>query len=248
MQVDLHVHSNVSFDSKIKIGILLKKMKGIGLEGIAFTDHDSNAGSLKARELAKKYDVKVFSGVEITTDSGHILAYGIYDKPPFRKSVAVTIDWIHDQGGIAVCAHPFRKSSPSLEEKVYDHKFDAIELNGRCRESINKAAELAARVLHLPLIGGSDAHYIQAVGRIYTEFYSDITNDDELIKAIKTGQCEAKYREPIRLKAELIAPIPHEELNIMDMIKEKKEPILPIIQATAGQKAQFFDSQPSETK
>lgn len=222
-------------------------MKTIGLEGIAITDHDSNAGNLKAREIAKKYDVKVFSGVEITTDSGHVLAYGVYEKPPFRKSIADTIDWIHNQGGIAVCAHPFRKSSPSLEEKVYDHKFDAIEINGRCRESQNGAAELAARVLHLPLIGGSDAHYIQAVGRIYTEFYSDITNDDELIKAIKAGQCVAKYRSPIRIKAELIAPIPHEELNVMDMIKEKREPILPIIKTT-GQKTQFFDSQPSETK
>ncbi|MHA1367831.1 MAG: CehA/McbA family metallohydrolase [Candidatus Heimdallarchaeota archaeon] len=226
MHVDLHVHTNVSFDSKIKIGILLRKMKGIGLEGIAITDHDSNVGNVKARELAKKYDVKVFSGVEITTDSGHILAYGVYEKPPFRKSIAVTIDWIHDQGGIAVCAHPFRKSSPSLEEKVYDHKFDAIEINGRCRESINKAAELAA----------------------YTEFFDDITNDDELIKAIKAGQCEAKYKSPTIIKAELIAPISAEELSIMDMIKEKKEPILPIIQTTAGQKAQFFDSQPSESK
>jgi len=247
MNIDLHVHTNVSFDSKIKIGILLKKMKGFGLEGIAITDHDSNVGNVKAREIAKKYDVKVFSGVEITTDSGHILAYGVYEKPPYRKSVAVTIDWIHDQGGIAVCAHPFRKSSPSLEEKVYDHKFDAIEINGRCREAQNRAAALAAQVLNLPLIGGSDAHYIQALGRIYTEFFSDITTDDELIKAIKAGQCEVKYKTPISIKAELIPPIPAEELSIMDIIKETKEPLLPIIE-TAGQEAHFFDSQPSETK
>jgi predicted metal-dependent phosphoesterase TrpH len=247
MNVDLHVHSNTSFDSKIKVSTLLKKLKEIGLEGIVITDHDSNVGNVKAREQAKKYDVKVFSGVEITTDSGHILAYGVYEKPPYRKSVGVTIDWIHDQGGIAICAHPFRKSSPSLEEKVYDHNFDAIEINGRCQESQNRAAALAARVLDLPLVGGSDAHYIHRVGHIYTEFTTEITNDDELLKAIKTGQCIPKYRTPVSIKGELIAPIPAEELNIMDMIKETKEKVLPII-STTGQKAQFFDSQPSETK
>ncbi|HUT82470.1 MAG TPA: PHP domain-containing protein [Candidatus Bathyarchaeia archaeon] len=241
MQIDLHVHSNVSFDSKIKIGLLLRDLKNIGLDGLALTDHDSLEAIPKAKEIAKKYDVKVFSAVEITTREGHIIAYGINEQPPYRKSVGDIIDWIHDRDGIAVCAHPFRLTAPSLGEKVYLQHFDALEINARCVMSQNRAAELAARLMNLPLIGGSDAHFTQNIGSISTFFYDELKDDDDLIHAIKHGNCEVRYRVPISYKAELIPAIPEEELGLLDkFIETKKEPILPIIE-TKGIKVQFID-------
>lgn len=246
MQIDMHVHSNISFDSKIKIGILLKKMKFLGLDGIAITDHDSIEVIAKAKELAKNYGVKVFSAVEITTRKGHVLVYGIDEKPPFKRSVEETLDWVRDHDGAAVCAHPFKRASPSLKDEVYKHKFDAIEINAKCSLSQNKAAETAAHVMNLPLIGGSDAHFIDTVGNLNTSFYDEIEDEAELVKAIRTGKCEVMYRIPVTIEGELLPPIPEDELDIFDKIlEEKKEPIIPVIEA-ANKKARFIDVQPSE--
>ncbi|MBK5114816.1 MAG: PHP domain-containing protein [Candidatus Heimdallarchaeota archaeon] len=246
MQIDMHVHSNISFDSKIKIGLLLKKLKLLGLDGIAITDHDSNAGTAKAKELAKNYDVKVFSAVEVTTRKGHILIYGIDDQPPFKRSVEETLDWVRDHDGAAVCAHPYKVASPSLRDYVYKHKFDAIEINAKCSMSQNKAAETIAHVMNIPLIGGSDAHFIDNVGNINTSFYNDINDEAELVKAIKDGKYEVMYRIPITIEGELLPPIPEDELDIFDKIlEEKKQAVIPTIEA-ASSKAKFFDAQTTD--
>ncbi|MHA1221079.1 MAG: PHP domain-containing protein [Candidatus Heimdallarchaeota archaeon] len=243
MQVDLHVHTNVSFDSKIKIGLLLRKLKDIGLDGIAITDHDSIDALPKAKEIAKKYDVQVFTAVEITTKEGHVLAYGVNEQPPYRKSIIETIEWIHDRGGLAVAAHPFRRTAPSVGERVYNYKFDALEINARCLMSQNKAAELASRLMNISLIGGSDAHFINNLGFISTFFYDELTSDDDLLEAIKKGNCEVRYRIPESYKPELIPAIPDEELSLMEkFIETKKEPAIPVIEAK-GTKIQFIDSQ-----
>ncbi|NHJ33080.1 MAG: PHP domain-containing protein [Asgard group archaeon] len=246
MQLDMHVHSNISFDSKIKIGLLLKKMKFLGLDGIAITDHDSIEGIQKAKDLAKNYGVKIFSAVEITTRRGHILAYGVDEQPPFKRSVEVTLDWIKERDGAAVCAHPYKVGSPSLRDEVYKHKFDAIEINAKCSLSQNKAAETAAHVMNLPILGGSDAHFIDNVGNINTSFYDEIEDEAELVKAIKSGKYEVIYRIPITIEGELLPPIPEDELDIFDKIlEEQKEPVIPVIKA-ANKKAKFFDAQTSK--
>ncbi|NHJ85833.1 MAG: PHP domain-containing protein [Asgard group archaeon] len=241
MQFDLHVHSNISFDAKIKIGILLRNLKEIGLDGIALTDHDSIEAVPKAKEIAEKYDVKVFTGVEISTRSGHIIAYGINENPPYKLSVGETIDWIKDNNGLAVCAHPFRTSSPSLLEEVYNHKFEALEINARCRLSQNKTAEIAASMMHLPLIGGSDAHFLSCVGYINTYFEDEINDEDDLITAVKKGKCDVMYRIPISIQGELIPAMPKEELTIIDKVLEESKPTPQVIEANTGG-IRFFDT------
>ncbi len=246
MQLDMHVHSNISFDSKIKIGLLLKKMKFLELDGIAITDHDSIEGIQKAKDLAMNYGVKIFSAVEITTRKGHILVYGIDEQPPYKRSVEETLDWVRDHDGAVVCAHPYKIGSPSLRDEIYRHKFDAIEINAQCSLSQNKAAETAAHVMNLPIIGGSDAHYIDSVGDINTAFFDEIDDEADLVKAIKSGRYEVIYRIPITIDGELLPPIPEDELDIFDKIlEEKKEPIIPTIDA-ANAKAKFFDLHASD--
>src|SRR5206468_5017049 len=49
-----------------------------GLQGMIITDHDSVAGGLAGRKVARGYkDFKVIPGSEVTSGSGHILAIGI---------------------------------------------------------------------------------------------------------------------------------------------------------------------------
>ena len=242
----MHVHSEYSFDSKMKLPNLLKQLKEVGIEGIVITDHDTIEGTSKAKGIAKKYDVIVFAGVEITTKEGHVLAYGIEEKTPYRKSVKETIEWVRDRSGIVVCAHPFRRASLSLGENVYKYDFDALEINANCNTAQNRAAELAANMMNIPLIGGSDAHFLHNIGNISTSFFNDITNEDELIAAVKKRECEVHYQTPVSIKAELIKPLPIEELQGMDKKEVGMKPTMPLLQ-TANKEVRFFDLENKDT-
>jgi hypothetical protein len=242
MRLDLHVHSDYSFDSKIDIKTILNKLPTLGLDGIVFTDHDSVNAYPKAKELAEKLDVKVFSGVEITTKEGHILAYGITDDPPYHRSVDETIEWIHDNNGAAVCAHPFRTTAPSLAEKVYQNRFDALEINGRCTFSQNRAAGYAANMLNVSLVGGSDAHYLSKVGRIATIFHEEIETDGDLVEAIIKGNCEVYYQTPEVITEKLMEAVPLKDITIITNSRQKKEEIFPVLAARGTKEAKFFDS------
>ena len=62
----MHVHTKYSPCSRTKVSDLLLKAADLQV-GIAITDHDTINGALKAKELSRKYDVKVFVGCEISS-------------------------------------------------------------------------------------------------------------------------------------------------------------------------------------
>ncbi|MHA1630071.1 MAG: PHP domain-containing protein [Candidatus Heimdallarchaeota archaeon] len=242
MLVDMHIHTNVSYDSKIKVGLLVRKLKELRIAGCAITDHNSLDAIAKAKEIGKKYNIKIFAGVEISTREGHILAYGLTERPPDHRAVAETIEWVHEHGGVTCCAHPFRKYEHSVGDNVYHYHFDAIEINGRSFFSQNRAAELASKLMNVSLIGGSDAHYLQKVGRVTTNFYDEIETEDQLIEAIRKGACEVQYDIQKSYKPELIQAIPKDELNILErFIEIRREPQAAIIESV-GKRIRFIDA------
>jgi hypothetical protein len=58
--------------------------------------------------------------------------------------------------------------------------FDAIELasaSPTARLYLNKARRLNDETYHLPVVGASDAHFVQAIGSAYTRFPGRSAND-----------------------------------------------------------------------
>ncbi len=85
MKIDLHVHSNFSFDSTESIETILAEMKKKEISKIAICDHNTIEGS----ELMKKYlGDDCISGIEIDAISNdyvhHILGYGFQYDDEFR--------------------------------------------------------------------------------------------------------------------------------------------------------------------
>lgn len=78
MKADLHIHSNVSFDSTNTIENILQEAYDNEFDYIAICDHNQYEGSLKAMNNSK---VKVISGIEIDCyfeeDIIHVLGYGL---------------------------------------------------------------------------------------------------------------------------------------------------------------------------
>ncbi len=162
MRIDMHIHTKYSSDGIMEIRELLKIAKKRNLDAIGITDHNEIKGAIEAKKMKI---IPVVAGIEISTKEGHVLGYGIDCKIDRDLEISETIDRIHDCGGIAVAAHPYRFWSGIGEKNVRKNNFDGIEVfNSRCRRGSNIKARKLCEELNLGRSAGSDAHYPDEVG------------------------------------------------------------------------------------
>ncbi len=207
MKIDLHVHTGYSYDATGTPEEVLTRVREIGLDGIAVTEHNSYEKAEAFLELAPRHNLVVFVGAEIPTVNGHYLVFSQdigrwnrYCRMLYRAQEIV--DEVNKIGGAVIAAHPYRSGlgfGGTAVSKLQG--LTAIEVyNGGNKNSDNKQALQLAASLNLPGTGGSDAHCIEEIGRGYTEFDIPVYNVDDLVNAIKTGQCKAVPGHlPVRL-------------------------------------------------
>jgi predicted metal-dependent phosphoesterase TrpH len=107
-RADLHIHTLASDGISGLDEILDFVETRTELDVIAITDHERIDAAVAARVLARErgLGVQVIVGEEVTTLGGHLL--GLFLEEPVRplRSMRSTILAIHDQGGLAIPAHP----------------------------------------------------------------------------------------------------------------------------------------------
>lgn len=194
LRLDLHVHTNNSYDCRLRIHDIIRFCKSSGLDGFAVTDHDT-LGSL-AQVQGGDEEVAIIPGMEVTARGAHILAFHVYEDIPPRLPIEETVELIHQQGGTAALAHPYSMFRSSLRElEVSEAGFDALEVANAShlfyKRNLKRGISLAER-LKLPMIGGSDAHFLEAVGRTFTIVEADSTRPEDILKAVKEGKTEIK--------------------------------------------------------
>lgn len=196
MIIDLHFHTlQYSPCSHIDMEEGIRQAKDIGLDGICITDHDNNEAKRYVKELENKYGLVVIAGVEILTYEGDILCFGI-DKVPEKKLHAQElIDLVNEKGGVTISAHPFRNNGRGLGNKINDVRgLSAVEIfNGNTSYENNLKANKFVNILNIPYVGASDAHQLQNIGKYATKFLDNITNENDLIRAIKYGKVVPVY-------------------------------------------------------
>ena len=101
------------------------------------------------------------------------------------------IDFIHKQGGVAVCAHPYTNRHEGFGDYVYEYEFDGIEINGSLDEKYHRLAENAANSMDIPTLGGSDAHSIRQLNTFGTKFEKPINSIKDIVAAVKNKECKA---------------------------------------------------------
>ena len=183
-KADMHLHTLYS-DGTASVAALLDHVeRSTDLDLVAITDHERIDGALRARELhaAGDYSFELVVGEEITTRRGHVLALFLTERVPALRPLAETLERIHDQGGIAIAAHPLAPLTPSLgsgslrwAHRAADprHHLDAIELMnpstaGRARRTARD--RLHTELAGLAAVGNSDAHVLEGVGSGWTWF------------------------------------------------------------------------------
>jgi hypothetical protein len=189
MKFDIHVHTNHT-DGIATPEEMVKQAAKI-VDGVAITDHDTMDGVAKAKKAAKKYGIKFIPGVEISTPSGDILAIGIQEMPKTDEILEI-FDNIHQQGGVAILAHPFagfwQLSFANIIE-LLKGQFDAIEVyNASTPMPANAEAAKLAKRIGMVGVAGSDAHFVEMVGSAYT-----ISDDSDIVKAIKKGDVKVGW-------------------------------------------------------
>lgn len=184
-KADVHMHTNFS-DGKPSPHDLLEFVEHrTDLDVIAITDHDTIEGALEAKKLHEqgRYRFDLIIGEEVTSRDGHILALFIDRKIPSERSAEETVKLIHDQGGIAIAAHPLltlKYIDPDMltadgvgVDALMSVQFDGVEIvNGSptMKEENARVRLLNRTILFRAETGGSDAHIKEAIGKGYTLF------------------------------------------------------------------------------
>ena len=131
LSVELHAHSELSYDGRDPVELLLEQAEAVGLDGLAVTDHDGIEASLSAAAVAREYDLVGIPGMEVSSAAGHVLALGVEELVPAGLPFEETLERIHELGGIAVVPHPFQSSRHGVAAHVTSAQLagaDAIEV------------------------------------------------------------------------------------------------------------------------
>ena len=70
MLIDLHVHSHLSRDCPLDPKQVLARAETFGLDGVAFTETNTQDGCDELFDLQKSTKLRIFVGLELATDKG----------------------------------------------------------------------------------------------------------------------------------------------------------------------------------
>jgi predicted metal-dependent phosphoesterase TrpH len=176
MLIDLHVHSYLSRDCQLDPRAVLTRAESFGLDGVAFTETNTQDGCDELFDLQRTTKLKIFVGLELATDKGQYLCF--FEKPE-RAPEPVQMwgsnretPWKAEEclpklkalGAAIIAARPYDKEypTPALDYVKSLKLLSAVEVyNPKARAEIGYGA---------------------------TIFMKPIANQAELVKALLAGR------------------------------------------------------------
>ena len=183
LRLDPHVHTLAS-DGIDDVETMIEAAVAAGLDAIGIADHERMDAAIAGAAMAEHrgWPIEVIVGEEVSTRGGHLL--GLYMRDRIRPwySLKDTIARIHEQGGLAIVAHPLAPyplcASERSLRKLMDEAdpifhpdglegFNPTTAGAALRRWSGRAPALAQE-LGLAATGGSDAHKAANVGTTVT--------------------------------------------------------------------------------
>lgn len=182
-RADLHVHTLAS-DGTSSVAEILDHVAASGLlDVLAITDHERIDAAVAARHMAEDRGLPfaVVVGEEITTRGGHLLGLFLERPVPALKSLRWSIEAVHDQGGLAIPAHPLvpyplcaqgpilrrllASDDPAVRPDTIE-TFNPTALGKYRHDAVVRFAQEHG----LAQVGNSDAHVAAAIATGWTSF------------------------------------------------------------------------------
>ncbi|MCC6419263.1 MAG: PHP domain-containing protein [Gemmataceae bacterium] len=158
-----------------------------GLDGVCFTEHDRWWPEEEMAALGRRTGFFVCAGVELTTDVGHLLAFGVPGGTRALVTLEAAFAVASQAGGLLYLAHPARDGLLRVDRRMVEALASVEAVNGSDSRLQNVAATGLARGFRLPGVGGSDAHTTAEVGRAATRFEGEIGDGGALVAALASG-------------------------------------------------------------
>lgn len=190
--IDLHCHTKpLSSCSGLSADDLVELAKQRGLDGVCLSEHDRTWDVTELDGLRERTGVLILPAVELTTDMGHVLAFGLRELRSTFAIAANLYEAANEWHAPLFLAHPARDGLLRVTADTVRF-FESVEaVNGSDTRLQNLAASGLAKGFRLPAVGGSDCHTKAEVGRAATRFEAPIGTVDDLVAALWSGAYEA---------------------------------------------------------
>lgn len=184
-----------------------------GLTAVSMSEHDFILEEHKREEFRARYpDIFINFGMEVSTDHGHMIAFGMPSYLPGIRRLEKLREEADRVGAFLVVAHPFRRLFDPVTAMRTGKKFEltpaeaagqmevfklvhGVEVaNGANTPEENYFALEVANILDMPTLGGSDAHSTSGIGTFATAFARSIGSTQELIEELHGGRFEAVHK------------------------------------------------------
>ena len=199
LRLDPHTHTLAS-DGIHDVETMIQAAIVAGLDAVGIADHERLDAAVAGRAMAeyRGWPIEVIVAEEISTRGGHLLA--LYMKERIRPwySLKDTIARVHEQGGLAIIAHPLPPYPLCASERTVRKLMDEADpifhpdgmegfnptTAGRALRHWSRRAPALAEELGIAATGGSDAHRAQNVGTTQTLVRRTGTVEESLRRAL----------------------------------------------------------------
>ena len=197
---DFHVHAFPG-DGLLPGWELQREAARRGLDVIAITNHNQTFAARLLRAISGDDDVMVLRGQEITSSRYHMIAAGIGTRIDWRLSAADAAAAVHEQGGVAIAAHPIDRfwlprdpaTLGALDGAEVAHPVMYFVPGARDELAAFYAAVRAVNPRAAP-IGSSDVHSEPGMGECRTFLVVEERSEKGVLDAIRNGRTVASDR------------------------------------------------------
>ena len=198
LAADFHVHAAPG-DGVLPIWELQREAARRGVDVIAITNHNHGLASRLGRltGLVKPYPL-VIDSQELTTGRFHIAAVGVSRMIDWHLSAPEAIEAIHAAGGVAIAAHPGRRSWKVTGDAALK-LLDGVEV-AHSAAAAGREAELEMREFYertravhpsISPIGSSDFHVGTPMSFCRTYVLTPAVTREGVLEAIRAGRTVA---------------------------------------------------------
>jgi hypothetical protein len=172
----------------------MEAAQAAGLDAVVITEHHVTWSEDEIRALRRNHPgLRIFRGMEITTDGGRadIVVLGVDQPEVLERDMRPhdAVRRIHEAGGTAVLAHPFRLHGVIPAEFMIEppDAYEAMSLNMPLF-SRRQATTLERVMPSAHPLAASDAHRTLGLGAYAIRLEGEAANEAEVAAAVAAGE------------------------------------------------------------